>query len=103
MNARFDVQEAITKGFCVKLEQILDAQAQLTHQKSVTLPHDDNEGYTIVTPPTIIYNADCQVEDGDEVESGVCKNPAREKAVRMRKRSRFYLSPYMNEPDRFGK
>ena len=84
-----------------KVEQILAAQA--TRPKSVTLPRDDNEGHTIVTPPTIIYDADCQVEDGDEVESGVCKTPAGEKPIRMSKRSRFYLSPYVNEPDRFGK
>ena len=71
MNAWFDAQEAIAKGLGEKLEHILAAQA--TRPKSVTLPRDDNEGYTIVTPPTIIYDDDCQVEEGYEVESGVYK------------------------------
>ena len=102
MNAQFDAQEAIAKGLGEKLELIMEALAQPTQAKSVTLPCDDNEGYIIVTPPTIIYDDDCQVEDGDEVESGVCKTSVGEKPVRMRKRSRFYLSPYANDPNRFG-
>ena len=51
----------------------------------------------------IIYDNDCQVEDGDEVESGVCKTLVGEEPVWMRKRSRFYLSPCVNESNRFGK
>lgn len=101
MNVQFDAQEAIAKGLGDKLKQILDALVQPTRkdstEPSVALVHDDNEQYTIITPPTIIYDDNCQVEEGDEVESGVCKTPVEEKLLQIRKHNRFYLRPYINE------
>ena len=59
---------------------------------------------TYQTNPTIVFDDDTPVEEGDEVESETVLSSMREmRVVRKWKRSRFYLSPYVNEPSKIGR
>ena len=59
---------------------------------------------TYQTPPTIVFDYDTLVEEGDEVERETVLSPVGEmRVVQKRKRSHFYLNPYVNEPSKIGR
>ena len=59
---------------------------------------------TYQTPPTIVFDDDTPVEEGEEVESETVLSLVEEmRVVRKRKRSYFYMSPYVNEPSKIGR
>ena len=52
----------------------------------------------------MFFDEDTPMEEGGEVESETVLPPIRKQVmVRKRKRSYFYLSPYINEPSKIGR
>ena len=106
LNARLDKQGSSIDRLASKVESILDSipiQPREEKRKAETTTDIPIEE-TYQTNPTIVFDDDTPVEEGDEVESETVLSSMREmRVVRKWKRSRFYLSPYVNEPSKIGR
>ena len=106
LNARLDKQSSSIDRLASKVESILDSiplqpqEEERTAETTTDVPIEE----TYQTPPTIVFDDDTPVEEGEEVESETVLSPVgKMKVVRKRKRSRFYMSPYVNEPSKIGR
>ncbi|KAL5544609.1 hypothetical protein UlMin_008393, partial [Ulmus minor] len=111
-NARFDEQKAIATTLIEKFNMVLATlvgQAQhdvirdsfISTAGEILEKKDDRSAYE--TPPTIIYDDNVKMVEGDEVISVMLKNPAGEQTARARKRNHYYMSPHVNVPAKIGR
>ena len=106
LNARLDKQSSSIDRLASKVESILDSisiqprEEECMAETTTDVPIEE----TYQTPPTIVFDDDTPVEEGEEVESETVLSPVGEmRVVRKRKRSCFYMSPYDNEPSKIGR
>ena len=96
LNAQLDKQSSSIDRLARKVESILNSillqprEEEHTAETTKDVPIEE----TFQTPPTIIFEDDISVEEGEEVESETVLSPIGEmRVIRKQKRSHFYISP----------